>query len=740
MTGPVYGARDARAFALIVLLPILAALPQIAGWLDANPLLYTPAISLAGQPGVLHGYPTIDPNAGFQTQALGYRAASDWLAGMVPWWNPYSGVGLPLAGEYQPAAFFPLTLLLLLPQGMLWEGLILQVLAGWGTYALLRRLELGRVAACVGGILFAFNGTLAWLSHGPAQAASFLPWMLLGIERARAFSLAGEAGGWRLFALAMGVGLLAGFPETTYICGLLALLWWMVRAAELPRERIGAFAWRVILGGLVGILISAPQVLAFFEYLPHAYIGIHSEVLAHSRLNPLSWLPSLVAPYSWGPIFAFSNRWPELTGHWGGIGGYVTLALVVVAVFGVAARGSALAWMLATWTALSLAKSADIAPATALLNLIPGVAETAFARYSPPTWQLALIVLAMRGLDAVASGHARRRGALAFAGIATLVGVVAGLEQLGAAWAHVGAFVPTRNWAMGSLAWAGITAIALLALLARQGPRTASLAGAVLAIDAMLMFVIPTLSAQRGARLDMAAVRYLQENIGLQRFFTLGPLQPNYGAYFGIASINHNYLPVAQRWVDWVHAHLDRDAEPVVFNGNYPRAPGQRDATEELRRNIVGYRAAGVKFVLTPPGVDPFGAPGDPAREGVALVYEDAAMRIFELPAPAPYFDPLEGGCTVSAGMRTHANVQCASPGTLVRRELYFPGWRAEVNGREVPIWPYDGAFQVIAVPQGTSDVRFRYAPPYIEWAWAAFALGCVALVVPRRLRLRRDA
>jgi hypothetical protein len=740
MTVSAFDARDARALLLVLLLPVLVALPEIAGWLDSDPLLYSAAISSAAQPGILHGYPTIDPNAGFQTQALGYRAMRDWLEGTVPWWNPYSGIGLPLAGEYQPAAFFPLTLVLLLPHGMLWERVLLQVLAGWGTYFLLRRLAIGRAASCIGAILFAFNGTFAWLSHGPSQAAAFLPWMLLGIERARAFTLARHAGGWRLFTLAMAGGLLAGFPETTYICGLLALVWWIVRAVQLPRERIPAFAGRVALGGIAGVLVSAPQVLAFFEYLPQAYIGIHSEVLAHSRLNPLSWIPSLVAPYAWGPIFAYSDRWPELAGHWGGIGGYVTLALVVCAVFGLAVRGGALAWTLAAWVALSLAKSADIAPATALLNLVPGVAETAFARYSPPTWELALIVLAMRGLDAIAKRAGLRRGALALAGAAAAAGIVAGLHEVGDAWPRIHAFVPMRNWATGSLAWAAITAIACIALLARRGPRAARLAGAILAIDAIVMFAIPTFSAQRGATLDLAAVRYLQEHIGLQRFFTLGPLQPNYGAYLGIASINHNYLPVAQRWVDWLHAHLDRDAEPVVFNGNYPRAPGQRDAAEELRRNIADYRAAGVKFVLVPPGADPFGAPGDPAREGVRLAYESAAMRIFELSSPSPYFDPVKGNCAVSASTRTLARLDCAGPGTLVRRELYFPGWRAEVNGREMPIWPYESVFQAIDLPTGSSEVRFRYAPPHIEWAWAAFALGCLLLVVPRRSRLSAPA
>ena len=108
---------DAWPAALIVGLPLLVALPQLGGLVLADPIHYTPAVSAAYQPGFLRGSPYIDPNSGFTTQALGVRAALEWLQGNVPWWNSYSGVGLPLAAEYQPAAFFPLTFLLLLPLG-----------------------------------------------------------------------------------------------------------------------------------------------------------------------------------------------------------------------------------------------------------------------------------------------------------------------------------------------------------------------------------------------------------------------------------------------------------------------------------------------------------------------------------------------------------------------------------------------------------------------------------------------
>ena len=99
---------DRAPLVAVVLLPLIAALPVLTGFLHGDPLLYVGGLGEDLRRGLIRGWPYIDPNMGFQTQALGHFAATEWLHGRVPWWNPYTGVGLPLAAEYQPAVFFPL--------------------------------------------------------------------------------------------------------------------------------------------------------------------------------------------------------------------------------------------------------------------------------------------------------------------------------------------------------------------------------------------------------------------------------------------------------------------------------------------------------------------------------------------------------------------------------------------------------------------------------------------------------
>src|SRR5579884_2187925 len=130
---------------------LLANALYLLGVFDANPLGRRSGLVAAIQAGPLPGQPTIDPNVGFLSQAVGHRAVLDLLHGQLPWWDPYEGTGAPLAGGLQAAALFPPTLLTWFSNGLIWEHVLLEALSGVATYLLLRRLAVGRVAATGAG-------------------------------------------------------------------------------------------------------------------------------------------------------------------------------------------------------------------------------------------------------------------------------------------------------------------------------------------------------------------------------------------------------------------------------------------------------------------------------------------------------------------------------------------------------------------------------------------------------------
>jgi hypothetical protein len=189
----------------IVLLPLMIHLPALLGFLSANPIYWMSHLAPRSpeQTLLMRGFPGwVDGNAGVTTQALGRLAADDWLHGIVPWWNHFSGIGLPLAAEMQCSALFlPFVLLLHFDDGVLYLKIVLQILTGIFMWALLRQLGIGRRAALVGAILAEFNGTFAWFSHAPIMPVAFLPLLLLGIERSSAATRAGKTAGWLLIAI-----------------------------------------------------------------------------------------------------------------------------------------------------------------------------------------------------------------------------------------------------------------------------------------------------------------------------------------------------------------------------------------------------------------------------------------------------------------------------------------------------------------------------------------------------------
>lgn len=72
---------------------------------------------------------------------------------------------------------------------------------------------------------------------------------------------------------------------------------------------------------------------------------------------------------------------------------------------------------------------------------------------------------------------------------------------------------------------------------------------------------------------------------------------------------------------------------------------------------------------------------------------------------------------------RLGVRVEGSSGGWLVLHEQYAPGWRATVNGRDVPLVRADHAYRAVPIPRGDSIVETRYAP-------SSFRLGALVTAI----------
>ena len=78
---------------------------------------------------------------------------------------------------------------------------------------------------------------------------------------------------------------------------------------------------------------------------------------------------------------------------------------------------------------------------------------------------------------------------------------------------------------------------------------------------------------------------------------------------------------------------------------------------------------------------------------------------------------------------REQVVVDCVQPATLMRRELFMPGWRATVNGAAVRVSQVQNIFQAVELPVGRNVVRFHFAPVHSGLGWLAFLLGFAGLL-----------
>ena len=72
--------------------------------------------------------------------------------------------------------------------------------------------------------------------------------------------------------------------------------------------------------------------------------------------------------------------------------------------------------------------------------------------------------------------------------------------------------------------------------------------------------------------------------------------------------------------------------------------------------------------------------------------------------------------------------------------DLYFPGWQAEIEGRQTAIYPTNAVMRGVVVPAGARQVQFRFVSRSEAPGSWVFQVGALLLLAALAAGLRYKA
>lgn len=688
------------------------------------------------------------------------QVVDSFRSGRLPTWDATSYSGTPLAANIQSGAYYPLNILFLfLPFPTAWTMLIVAqpILGGLFMLLFLRNRRIHPIAALLGGIVFAFSGfSVAWMTWGTVtQTAAWIPLCLLAVDHVVAAEYPKKRRLLWTFVLgaALSCSFFAGHSQI-FLYGLVLIgTYALVRLVRLPRAHMFDRLTYLFLGAAVALLLTAP---VWPDYL--------RSVMSSSRFSagsqwkepgffiPVNQLIQVFVPDFFGNP-ATLNYWGEW--NYGEFSGYVGMGAALFVSYALIAVGGAGVrfWTAVAAIALAFATQNPIAKLPYVLH-VPVIASL------QPTRLLMLVdfafaVLAAYGLHGWLAAKDRRKmlvaaipvGLMLVAAWLTAVflkrGVIMAPDGAGAT-AFRNTVVPTVFFVLCVIPFVAASVIGRLKGLSRfHRPVLYITAFALVALTAidLIRFGQKFTPFTPGEFFfpQTGAIAYLVSRPKPFRIMSTDDrlLAPNTSAYHGLESVG-GYDPVHDRRYDEFIAAMERGKPDIRPPFGFERVMQPKNIGSPL------FRLLGVRYVLsledirnpafigvfregdtrvneyryTLPRVffaerirfadskqaamDTLYAPGfDPAVSAVV----EYPLRLIDLPLTIGETATLVSYMPGILTIRTHsANIRL-----LVILNRYDDGWRATVDGKQVPTYRTDYIFTGVVVPEGSHTVRLEH-------------------------------
>ncbi len=668
--------------------------------------------------------------------------------GALPLWDPFTHAGRTFVGGMETGVFYPLKLVLYLwpfnreglfsPQVFQDFHVLTHVLAAFFLFLLARELGLGGFPAFVASLCFSFGGYLPKIPWPDMLDSSiWLPLVLLFLTRAWRAAALSRAGLCSCLAgLSLGMSILAGrihivMMDVLVVVSAAAYLAWTRRrnTGDQP-QHLPAWTRAVLIVAIIGITsgaLGAVQILPSVEYshLAVRYIGADAPVQAREKIS-YSDLRDELKPQS---LLGFLFCMPFPGGSIGGEGftpyiGVLPLLLTVFAVW----LNWGNPWVRYLTVLAVLSFFYTLGPYSLLHGLgyalVPYLWLVRNAGRFIYLTHFAMALLTGYGVQSLFyPGDLGDRAVGSFSRMLVCLMTIVGLA-VGVPAVYNKPYV--SDWMYFSFLMI-LAGCGLLIYVARGHSTFWArflLVGVILCdfypnywiIQNRVPLIKSGLDPLQNILDSRNLADFLKRQPGLFRVHLAMEGPPNIGDLYGVQITE---CMMATELEDFMRFRLA-----------VPRALDYMNVRYIVRRKNAG-------------------EPGP--------VYEDALYKVYENPTPLPRawivhkaveepsfdrtlkkivgpdFDPstmasvsrplsseLEPEAEASQEEvrvetylpnRLELVVQAKTRGLLVLSEVDYPGWKADVNGRETPIEKVNGIFRGVVVPGGASKVVFRYAP-----------------------------
>ena len=650
--------------------------------------------------------------------------ASEWHSGHFPMWDPHHWAGQSLIGQGQPGSAYPLNwILFLLPLDQGHVSLInvnlyfvfIHFLAALFCYWLCRDLQIGRIGSLLAGIAFGLGGyvgTTDWPQM--INGAIWAPLILLFFFRA----VCGQFPALNFFVSGgfLGISFLSGHHQIPIFLTLTALGLWIYYFLSLKTGHM----WACVQLGFFAasaFLLSAFQLLPAYEYwrLALRWVG---------AAHPIGWqdrIPYAVhAQYSFNPVSLLGLVVP---GVHVGPNPYIGLTVVILAMIALITMWDrpivrlfgivGLCGLLFSFGSYSVFNGI-------LYSLVPSVEKARNPAMALLIVHIALAVLAAFGLDSLEAARLRNgvqlviQGLACFGAFAFAVLLVISLVQK--------RVVVEYAW----VAFAGLVSLIvaiILTALRRDGISSGAAAGLLVVV---LVFDLGTVTGSNYAEREQGwtLVDKLFENADVVEFLKSErePIRVgtdkkeipfNFGDWHGIDQFD-GYAGVTSNIIRLdgeEHAHMLLGENRWI--GRQPNRPGQIQLFEGK---------SGLRVYKNPDAFPRVWSVHNTTRvRNEAELLAKIHGSLADLRKEVALMDsaPMLESCAESDSFHLvkresnrvviSANMKCR--GMVILGESTFPGWRASVDGRGVPIHAAWSVARGVVVDGGSHTIEMRYTP-----------------------------